>query len=74
CSVTALTLSCPDMTVGGTYRLTVGDHTEEITLEDTSVTLGDGETGFQGGPHGMGGRGAFQGSNAEDFRKGDRTE
>ncbi len=74
CSVTALTLSCPDMAVGGTYRLTVGTDTEEITLTDTSVTLGDGATGFQGGPHGAGGRGAFQGGGAEGFRNDDRTE
>ena len=79
CSFTYLTLSCPEMTVGGTYTLTLGESEEEITLESVVTTLGDsaGMGGFGGGGMmgGMGGRPG--GENAGGFgghgRRGEET-
>ena len=79
CSFTYLTLSCPEMTVGGTYTLTLGESEEEITLESVVTTLGDsaGMGGFGGGGMmgGMGGR--PDGENAGGFgghgRRGEET-
>ena len=53
---TYLTLSSPDMKVGETYTLTIGDSEEEVSLTDTVTTLGTASSagGFGGGM--MGGR------------------
>ena len=70
-SYNSVGFSCSEMTVGGTYTITVGDTTEEITLESTSTTLGtssgmgghggmmNGQDGTMERPDGMkGGRGS----------------
>lgn len=53
---TYLTLSSPDMKVGETYTLTIGDSEVEVSLTDTVTTLGTASSagGFGGGM--MGGR------------------
>ena len=60
CSFTYLTVSCPDLTVGETYTLVVGDTEEEVTLESSVTTLGSasGMGGFGGGMMGGGMRGS----------------
>ena len=40
-SFSALTISCPEMTVGETYTLKIGDSEETITLEEISSSFGD---------------------------------
>ncbi len=48
-SFTSLTLSCPEMQVGESYVLHIGDVTEDITLEETSGSYGDATgSGFGG--------------------------
>ena len=59
CSFTYLTISCPDMTLGGTYTLIIGDSAEEITLEESVTTLGSSSgTGGFGGWGNTGGEGS----------------
>ncbi|MBR3561102.1 MAG: carbohydrate-binding domain-containing protein [Oscillospiraceae bacterium] len=63
CSFTYLVLSSPDMTVGETYTLSIGDAAEEVTLESVVTTLGSSS--------GMGGmmgfdRGSFGGDSSDE--------
>ena len=62
CSFTYLTFSCPEMTVGETYILSLGDTTEEITLAENVTTLGE-SSGFGG----FGGFGGKRGGRHGDF-------
>ena len=50
CSFSAISLSCPEMTIGETYYVVIGDSQEEITLEEISTTCGDAQPGGFGGP------------------------
>jgi hypothetical protein len=43
------------MKVGGTYTVSAGGTSEEITLEDVSTTYGDSQGGMHGGDMGQGG-------------------
>ena len=70
CSFTYLTLSCPDMALGETYTLAIGDSEEEITLEESVTTLG--ESGGMGGFGGMMGGGFGRGSSDGGFPFGGR--
>ena len=55
CSFSCVNLSCPEMELGGTYRIVIGDNTEEITLSDVSASFGDARSGAFGGPMNFGG-------------------
>jgi len=67
-SGSSIVFSCPDLTVGETYTIAVGEDTGEITLESVSTTYGSGggmmDSGnMHGGGHGggMGGNGGMGG-------------
>lgn len=49
CSFSAVSLSCPEMTVAETYYVMIGDSQEEITLEEISTVYGDAQQGGFGG-------------------------
>ena len=55
CSFSSALVSCPEMKVGGTYTVSAGGTSEEITLEDVSTTYGDSQGGMHGGDMGQGG-------------------
>jgi hypothetical protein len=61
CSFSSVVLSCPEMALGETYQVQIGDGTEALTLESISTSLGSqgGMFGGMGGgmqpPGGMGG-------------------
>ncbi len=65
CAFSCVNLSCPELTVGETYRMIIGDNMEEITLTEVSASYGDAQSGgFFGSmnfggmrPGGFGGRG-----------------
>lgn len=57
CSFTYLTISSPDMAIGETYTLVIGDTEEEVTLESSVTTLGTATGSFGGGMMGGGMRG-----------------
>ncbi|MBR1477469.1 MAG: carbohydrate-binding domain-containing protein [Lachnospiraceae bacterium] len=61
CSFTSLMMSSPDMKVGETYTLTMGDTAVEITLDDYANQFGTSEGGMEGGMGGMGGFGGGRG-------------
>lgn len=52
---TSVNLSCPELTVGETYTVVIGDNEEEITLSDVSASYGDATSSGFGGNHNMGG-------------------
>ena len=52
-SFSLINLSSPDMTVGNTYTLTIGDTEESITLEDVNTSAGDSASGEMNGGMGM---------------------
>lgn len=52
-SFSLINLSSPDMTVGNTYTLTIGDTEESITLEDVNTSAGDSASGEMTGGMGM---------------------
>ena len=55
CSFSSALISCPEMKVGGTYTVSAGRTSEEITLEGVSTTYGDSQGGMHGGDMGQGG-------------------
>ena len=59
-SFQTVVISAPDITSDGTYTLTVGDSTQEITMSGCIYGSGMGG-GFGGGQHG--GNGGFGGGN-----------
>ena len=65
CNFSSVILSCPQLAVGGTYRIVVGDTVEEVTPSEVATTAGDAQGmmqgGMQGGGRGMGG--GMQGGN-----------
>ena len=56
CSFTSALISCPEMQVGSTYKVVIGDSEEEITLEEISTSYGDVQGGMFGGNMGHGDR------------------
>ena len=66
CAFSCVNLSCPEMKLGETYRVVIGDNVEEITLSEVSASYGDVQGGGFGGmrPRGgfMGGRGGRPGA------------
>ena len=55
CSFSSALSSCPEMKVGGTYTVSAGGTSEEVTLESVSVTYGEAQGGMPGGDMGQGG-------------------
>ena len=55
CGFSSALISCPEMKVGGTYTVSAGGTSEEITLEGVSTTYGDSQGGMHGGDMGQGG-------------------
>ena len=55
CSFSSALISCPEMKVGGTYTVSAGGTSEEITLEGVSATYGETQGGMNGGDMGQGG-------------------
>ena len=46
---TSIAISCPEMQIGETYSIVIGDSAEEITLEEISASFGDAQSeGFDG--------------------------
>lgn len=66
-SFQTVVISAPDITSDGTYTLTVGDSTQEITMSGCIYGSGMGG-GFGGGQHG--GNGGFGGGNPPDMNGG----
>ena len=55
CSFSSIIISCPELTVGGTYTLSFGDMQETITIEEPSASYGDAESSMFGGTMNFGG-------------------
>ena len=55
CSFSSALISCPEMKIGGTYTVSAGETSEEVTLESVSVTYGEAQGGMPGGDMGQGG-------------------
>lgn len=62
CSFSSVVISCPEMALGETYLLAIGTNTEEVTLEEAAMSIGDaqrmmfGGMGWPGGGPGFGER------------------
>ena len=57
CSFSSVTISCPQMAVGETYTVVVGDSAEDVDLTEVAVTAGDAQSSMYGGGFGQGGGG-----------------
>ena len=55
CSFTSIILSCPQLTVGGTYTISFDDMEETITIEEVSASYGDAQSSMFGGTMNFGG-------------------
>lgn len=63
-SFSSANISCPEMQLGESYRVVIGDRMEEITLEEVSTSYGDAASSMFGGNMNFGGmqdRGDFGG-------------
>ena len=49
CTYSSVNVSCPDLVVGETYTVVIGDNIEEITLEETAASYGDAASSMFGG-------------------------
>ena len=49
CSFSSALISCPQMQVGSTYKVVIGESEEEITLEEVSSSFGEVQGGMFGG-------------------------
>ncbi len=75
CSFSSALISCPEMQVGNSYQVVIGDSTEELTIEEISASYGDAQGGMTGG--GMGGMqhgGGFEGWPFNDTTEGTASE
>ncbi len=63
-SFNSIFLSCPEMKVGETYTVIIGETEETLTMESDAVTLGSAGMGSMGGGFGRGG-GMGRGGRAE---------
>ena len=50
CSFSSVAISCPEMKIGETYLVAIGDSVEEITLDSVSASFGDAQSEGFGGP------------------------
>ncbi len=55
CSFSSVNVSCPEMQLGETYTIVIGDQYEEITLEEVSASYGDAQSSGFGGMMNWGG-------------------
>ncbi len=55
CAFSAVTFSCPEMTVGETYRIVINENAEEVTLTEIAISSGDAQSSMFGGTFNMGG-------------------
>ena len=55
CSFTSVNLSCPQMELGQTYTVVIGDSAEEVTLSEVALSSGDAKSGGFGGGFAQGG-------------------
>ena len=55
CSFTCVTLSCPEMTVGETYSVVVGDSVESVTLSEVATSSGAMQNNMGAGGFAQGG-------------------
>ena len=55
CSFTSVNLSCPQMELGQTYTVVIGDSAEEVTLSEVALLSGDVQSGGLGGGFAQGG-------------------
>ena len=62
CSFTSALISCPQMQVGESYQVVIGETSEEITIEEVSSTYGDAQSSMPGGDMNGGGRHSRGGS------------
>ena len=63
CSFTSALVSCPQMQVGESYQVVIGNDAEEITIEEVSASYGDAQSSMFGGKMNWGGmksRGGFE--------------
>ena len=75
CSFSSALISCPEMQVGNSYQVVIGDSTEELTIEEISASYGDAQGGMTGGS--MGGMqhgGGFEGWPFNDTTEGTTSE
>ena len=56
CSFNSALISCPEMKVGSSYTIQIGDNSEVITLQEVSATAGSAQSGMFGGGMGHGGQ------------------
>lgn len=56
CSFNSALISCPQMKVGSSYTIQIGDNSEVITLQEVSATAGSAQSGMFGGGMGHGGQ------------------
>ena len=54
-SFTSALISCPQMQVGESYQVVIGDNAEEITIEEVSASYGDAQSSMFGGNMNWGG-------------------
>lgn len=71
CSFSSVNLSCPELQLGETYLIVIGEDAEEITLDEVAASYGDAQSSMFGGSMNWGGmqdRGNFGGG---EHRRGD---
>ncbi|MBQ8306818.1 MAG: carbohydrate-binding domain-containing protein [Blautia sp.] len=68
CGFTAVTISIPELAVGETYTLSVGETEEEITFDQTVIS-----SGAAGGMNHGGGMGSMNGGGRSDFQGSTET-
>lgn len=55
CSFSSVNVSIPELEIGNTYQIVIGDGVEEITLEEVSASYGDAASTMFGGSMNWGG-------------------
>lgn len=73
-SFSSVNMSCPELTVGETYTMIIGDNEEKLTVEEISASYGDATSGGFGGMlfggAGMQPRGDFGDVSGNSTRRG----
>ena len=78
CVFNSVAFSCPELEVGRTYTIAVGDVTEEVTPDSTAVTVGTAGMGMggirqQGGMQ-RGGMGRMENTESTESAENDETQ
>ena len=55
CSFSSAVISCPEMVLGESYLVVIGDDVEEVALDETSASFGDAQSSMFGGSMNWGG-------------------